>query len=67
MTHTDKRGSLSITWFMLSNALPPIGFFLYLKHRNQSPEKANRALWAGLAGIPIGIAAGYLFNTYIFQ
>lgn len=66
MTNKDKSDSLPTIWFMLSNAIPPVGVFLWLKHRDKSPNKAKRALLAGLTGIPIGIIAGYIFNNHIF-
>ncbi len=66
--HTKEyKDKLSRFWFILSNALPPIGIFLYFKHRNQYPDKAQRALVSALIGIPIAMAAGYLMNTYVFN
>jgi hypothetical protein len=57
--------NLSQFWFVVSNALPPVGFFLYFKHRMQYPNKAKRALVSALIGIPAGILAGYVLNNYI--
>ena len=58
---------LSTLWTILSNALPPIGFFLYFKYRNQYPKKAKTALINGFIGIPIAIIGGYLFQNYILK
>lgn len=30
-----NNDDLSRFWFIVSNAVPPIGLFLYFKHRNQ--------------------------------
>lgn len=51
---------------MLSNALPPVGFYLYYRFRKASPRKARTALFNGVLGIPIGIIGGYLLQTYVF-
>ncbi len=63
----EGKDNLSKSWFILSNALPPIGFFLYFKHRDQYPDKAKSALTSALIGIPVAIVAGYLMNTYVFK
>jgi hypothetical protein len=66
--HTkEEKDNLSRFWFMASNAVPPIGFFLYFKHRNHSPNKAKRALQSALIGIPVAIAAGYLMSNYVLK
>jgi len=62
-----RNGNLSRFWFILSNAIPPIGFFLYFKHRNQHPDKAKKALTNAIIGVPIALIAGYIFNNYILK
>jgi len=52
------RDQLSKPLTMLSSIIPPIGFFLFVKYRKQFPEKAKKALGAGLIGIPIGLIMG---------
>lgn len=61
----NNNDVLSGFWLAVSNAAPPIGFFLYFRHRAQYPNKAKRALISALIGIPIAIVAGYIMNTYI--
>ena len=63
----DHKDHLSRFWLVLSNALPPIGFFLYFKHRKAYPNKARRALTSVMIGVPIAILAGYLMNTFCPQ
>ncbi|UOE50880.1 hypothetical protein MTO98_07290 [Mucilaginibacter sp. SMC90] len=63
-THND---SLSMFWFVVSNTMPPVGFFLYFKHRKQSPNKAKRALTSAMIGIPLASIMGYIINTYILK
>lgn len=61
----NNNDHLSRFWLAVSNAVPPIGFFLYFRHRAQHPNKAKRALISALIGIPIAILAGYVMNNYI--
>ena len=61
----DKKDDLSRFWFIISNALPPIGFLLYLRHRKQYPNKAKSALRSAVIGVPIAILGGYIMNTFI--
>ncbi|WP_084163918.1 SDR family oxidoreductase [Olivibacter sitiensis] len=63
----NNKDSLSQFWFVLSNMIPPIGFFLYFKHRNQHPNKARRALTSALIGVPIALMAGYVMNTFVLN
>ncbi|MET0464648.1 MAG: hypothetical protein ABW007_15900 [Chitinophagaceae bacterium] len=66
--HTKQdKDKLSGFWFMASNAIPPIGFFLYFKHRNEYPNKAKRALTSALIGVPFAIVAGYIMNNYVLK
>jgi hypothetical protein len=37
----DHKDNLSRFWLLVSNALPPIGFFLYFRHREAYPNKAK--------------------------
>lgn len=67
MKNDNNKDSLSKLWFVLSQMLPPIGFFLYFKHRNQYPYKAKRALTSALIGVPVALVMGYLMNTYILN
>lgn len=62
--YNDKLPTL---WTILSNAVPPIGFLLYFKHRNQFPKKARTALINGIIGIPIALIGGYLLQTYVLK
>jgi len=61
----NSNDDLSRFWLAVSNAAPPVGFFLYFRHRSQYPNKAKKALVSALIGIPIAILAGYIMNTYI--
>jgi len=63
----NGNGHLSRFWFIISNTIPPVGFFLYFKHRNQYPGKAKRALVSAVIGVPIAILGGYIMNAYILN
>ncbi len=63
----DNKDTLSGFWFVVSNALPPVGFFLYVKHRKTHPNKARRALTSAMIGVPIAIIGGYIMNTFILN
>lgn len=63
----DNNDKLSRFWFIVSNAVPPIGFFLYFKHSNQYPNKAKSALQSAAIGIPIALVGGYILNNYILK
>jgi hypothetical protein len=67
MKTVNNNDKLSRGWMMISNAIPPIGFFLYFKHRNRYPAKANRALVSALIGVPIAILGGYIMNNFILK
>lgn len=43
---------------IISSIVPPIGFFLFFKHKKQFPNKAKKALVASLIGIHIGFVMG---------
>jgi hypothetical protein len=64
---TNNTDTLSRLWTIVSNAIPPIGFFLYFRHRNQYPGKAKRALTSAVTGIPPALIASYVMNTYILN
>lgn len=64
----DRNSSdLSRFWWFMSNAVPPIGFFLYFKHRNQQPDKARKALMSAAIGVPIALVVSYIVNNFIFN
>jgi len=67
MEDNSSTDRLSNFWFIISQMLPPIGFFLYLKYKNQFPNKAKKALTGAIVGIPVGMVMGYLFNNYIIS
>lgn len=63
LKQTEK---LPIGLAMLSNALPPIGFYLSYRYRKEFPGKSRTAFWNALIGIPLGLIGGYLIQTYVF-
>ncbi len=63
----DNKDNLSGFWFIISNALPPIGFFLYFRYRKTHPNKAKRALTSAMIGVPIAILGGYIMNTCVLH
>ncbi len=67
MIMKKNKDQLSRTWFIISNALPLIGFFLYFKHRKAHPLKAKRALISAMIGVPIAILGSYIMNTFILH
>ncbi len=67
MENDNKKDELSRLWFILANAIPPIGFFLYFHHRKRFPNKARKALISATAGVPIAMVFGYLFNNYLLK
>ncbi len=64
ITINDK---LPFGLMVLSNALPPLGFYLSYRYRGKFPKKSRTALINALLGIPIGAIGGYLIQTYIFN
>lgn len=64
---TKNNDTLSKFWFMASNTVPPIGFFLFFKHRNRHPNKARQALASVAIGVPIAIAMGYIMDAYLLK
>lgn len=67
MANDHNNDKLPRSWFVLSNMLPPVGLFLYLKHRKRYPNKARAALTSAAIGVPITVLGGYVFNTYILK
>jgi hypothetical protein len=67
MSTNKNSDELSKPWFILSNIVPPIGFFLYFKHKKQFPNKAKKALIGAIIGIPVGLVMKHLTETYIFN
>ena len=63
----DNKDNLSRFWFVVSNALPPVGFFLYFRHRKAHPNKAKSALISAMIGVPIAILGGYIMNTFVLN
>ena len=63
----DNTDNLSRFWFVVSNAIPPIGFYLYFRHRKAHPNKAGKALTSATIGVPIAILAGYIMNTFVLN
>ena len=63
----NNNDDLSGFWFIVSNAIPPIGFFLYFRYRNRYPNKARRALTGAVTGVPVALVAGYIMNTYFLN
>ncbi|MEH6682728.1 MAG: hypothetical protein V7724_19450 [Sediminicola sp.] len=67
MNTVQKNDKLQIGLMILSNALPPVGFYLYYRFRKAFPKKARTALINAILGIPIGIIGGYILQTYILN
>lgn len=63
----DNTDNLSKFWFVVSNAVPPIGFYLYFRHRKAHPNKARKALTSAVIGVPIAILGGYIMNTFVLN
>ncbi|MBO9673353.1 MAG: hypothetical protein J7577_07910 [Sphingobacteriaceae bacterium] len=62
-----NKDHLSRFWFIISNAAPPVGFFLYFRYREACPNKAKSALISAITGVPIAILGGYIMNTFILN
>lgn len=62
--NSDK---LSIGLTILSNALPPIGFYLSYRYRKAFPGKSRTALINAVIGIPVVLIGGYVLQTYVFN
>lgn len=66
-SQTQNKDKLSMGLMIVSNALPPIGFYLYYRFREAFPQKARTALINAILGILIGMIGGYLLQTYVFN
>lgn len=66
LKHT-RKDALSNLWVVIANAIPPLGFVMYLKYKQHYPNKAESALICALAGVPIALKAGCFLNTYILN
>lgn len=55
MNKIQKNDKLPLGLTILSNALPPVGFYLYYRFREAFPKKARTALINAILGIPIGL------------
>jgi hypothetical protein len=67
MNMIQNNDKLPIGLTILSNALPPVGFYLYYRLRKAFPKKAQTALINAILGIPIGLIGGYLLQTYVLK
>lgn len=65
--NNNTSDELSKIWLIASNIVPPIGFFLYFKHRKKSPKKAKKALIGAFIGIPVGLVMKLLIDSCIFN
>ncbi|MBO9659618.1 MAG: hypothetical protein J7527_12415 [Chitinophagaceae bacterium] len=65
--NNKKDDELSKPLFIVSNAIPPVGFYLYFKYRRQFPNKARKALISAIVGVPIALISGYIMNQHIFN
>ncbi|MBB4107441.1 hypothetical protein [Pedobacter zeae] len=63
----DHKDQLSWFWFIVSNTLPPVGFFLYFRHRKAYPNKAKRALISAITGVSVAVLGGYIMNAFILN
>jgi hypothetical protein len=67
MNTIQKNDKLPLGLTILSNALPPVGFYLYYRFREAFPKKARTALINAVLGIPIGLIGGYILQTYLLN
>lgn len=67
MNTIHKNDKLPIGLMILSNAVPPVGFYLYYRFRRAFPKKARTALINAILGIPIGLIGGYILQTYVLN
>jgi len=67
MNTIQNKDKLPMGLTILSNALPPLGFYLYYKFRKVFPKKARTALINAILGIPIGLIGGYVLQTFILN
>lgn len=67
MNTIQNNDKLPMGLTILSNALPPVGFYLYYRFKEAFPKKAPTALINAILGIPIGLVGGYVLQTYILN
>lgn len=67
MNTIQNNDKLPMGLTILSNALPPVGFYLYYRFRKAFPKKARTALINAILGIPIGLIGGYVLQTYVLN
>lgn len=61
----NQKDELSKPLTIISSIIPPIGFILYFFYKKAFPNKAKKALFSGLIGIPIGIIMGKYVMPFI--
>lgn len=66
-TKSNNIDKLSTFLSIVSNAIPPVGIYLYFKYRKDFPNKADKTLTNALIGIPIGLIGGYILQNYVFK
>jgi len=54
----NQKDELSKPITIISSIIPPIGFIFYFFYIKKFPNKAKKALFSGLIGIPIGFVMG---------
>lgn len=54
----NTKDELNKPLTIISSIIPPVGFILYFVFRKKYPNKAKKALFSGLIGIPIGFVMG---------
>lgn len=60
-----KKDELNKPLTIISSIIPPIGFILYFFYKKNYPNKAKKALFSGLIGIPIGLIMGKYVIPFI--
>jgi len=63
----SRKDDLNKSLLMISSIIPPIGFFLFFKHRKKYPNKAKKAMGSAIIGIPIGFVMGKYVMPLILQ
>lgn len=66
MTNIAKD-ELSRSWFMVGNAMSPIGLFLYFKHGKQYRNRVKKALTSAMIGVPMALVMGYMINAHLLK
>ena len=63
----EINDDLSVPLLILSSVIPPIGFFIFFKYRNNKPSKAKKAMGSAIVGIPIGLVMGTYVMPFLTQ